>query len=222
MTIKLNYLQQLMAFICVSVTILSCSLNEADKLSNQDLNATLDYSQEASLIFDLSNRIESHFIQPNSPFRTAEIVDQESLNNYLGALDLESDYISLEDVNGIISELSQLEDEEDVEELIEQLPYTVNAKGYLNHITGGNAYENLNSIPGFSDLDISEKEIVALSNDILKEFQDRDPIDVPCPSEACTVSLMLAGAMLGGALCGLPCSIAGGVIGFLIGNSMKN
>ena len=40
MTIKLNYLQKLMVFICVSVTILSCSLKDTDKLSNQDLNTT--------------------------------------------------------------------------------------------------------------------------------------------------------------------------------------
>lgn len=143
---------------------------------------------------------------------------------YLESAGFQPGSISLETVNMIVSEISEKEGLSFLEKL-DTLNLTSIVKNKLVEMNESGYIENLQLHPEFQNLASNEKEFLLTANEMLNEFSkaaDDGYTPVPCPGSACTVSFILVGAAIGSGLCGfIPCGVVGGVIGLIIGTSIK-
>lgn len=99
-------------------------------------------------------------------------LDQTTVDYYAGLLGYSPGYLTLNQVNDVISQYG-LATDEGIEAVLDQYQLSGLAKLTLKDISDGAFYEDLNQIPGFSDLNISEKEIIEAANIFVSESQQR-------------------------------------------------
>ena len=220
---KTNILQKFILLLLVTTFITNCSSEE----TTTDDAISKDFKKEAKLVFDSYNLIEKDFSDTLSRTSSTEL-SQQQIDQYLELIGLNVGSVTVQNVNQIINEVS-LVTEEDVEFFINQTTYTQLTKSMLIEVSKGEVIYNLNTIPGFEQLNISEKEILIFSNEIAKEYMknnsssalNRSNLNQNCPSSGCGVAFAIAGAIAGNAICGVVCGIAGGIIGLIIGTAGK-
>ena len=201
-----------------TLMILNCSEKEVDtkKTPNND------YQKEAKLVVDSYDLIKNDFAQ-NFAKSTFEI-DQHLIDEYLEIIGMEAGSVSSDAVSQILNEIG-IATKKDIKFVINQTIYSPLTKSKLIEISKGDVIENLNSIPGFESLSITERDILTFSNEIVREYNysinSQTSYDVPCPSSACGAGLAIAGAIAGNAICGPACGVAGAIIGLIAGTAGK-
>ncbi len=199
-----------------ALMILNCSEKEVDA-KKTPIN---DFKKEAKLVVDSYDLIKNDFAQ-NFAKSTFEI-DQQIIDEYLEIIGMEVGSVSADAVSQILDEIG-IAIEKDVEFVINQTIYSPLTKSKLIEISKGGVIENLNSIPGFESLNITERDILTFSNEIVIEYNNSisETNSVPCPSSACGAGLAIAGAIAGNAICGPACGVAGAIIGLIAGTAGK-
>ncbi|WP_400075052.1 hypothetical protein [Winogradskyella sp. R77965] len=216
--LKTNILQKFILIFSLTLIFVSCSSEET---KSEDFNSK-DFKKESKFVIDSYNLLEQDF---NNTLAKSTELNQQQIDQHLEKIGLEAGSVTVQSVNQILKSIS-VATQEDVEFAINQTTYTSLTKNKLVEISRGEVVNDLNSIPGFNQLDITEKEILTFSNEIAIEYLNNNSnslqkTDVPCPSSACGVGFAIVGATAGSAICGLPCGIAGGIIGLIIGTAGK-
>lgn len=194
--LKTNILQKFILLFSVVTVSGSCSSEET---KFEDFSSK-DFKKEAKFVLDSYNILKED--SNNVSARTTEL-NQQQIDQYLETIGLEAGSVTVASVNQILNSIS-VATQEDIEFAINQTTYTSLTKEKLVDISAGEVVNDLNSIPGFEQLDITEKEILTFSNEIAKQYIEENQnsasrIDVPCPSSACGVGFAIVGAIAGNA-----------------------
>jgi hypothetical protein len=175
-------------------TIISCSHE-----SNTVKNDTADFKTEVNHLIDDALLIQDELSKSRNPI---EDIDQETLDYYASLLGYDPGIANVEDVNQLIEHYG-IATEEGLMSFLDQYPIDEVTKQTLDAISKGNWIENLNTVPGFSELDISEKEIIQFANTFVIESENRF---------GCGVGAFI-GIIIGGFICTPICHIIGAIIG---------
>ena len=193
---------------------------------NAELTDSAKIKKDAKFVVSSYDHLMNSLNQENSRFVIPSTLTQESIDNYLVQLNLQPGSVDVAAVTEIVSKLSDVA-EQGNDAVIESTLYSTFTKEKLKEIAEGNLVENLEVIPEFADLSLSEKELLILCNNIAREYIETHEMryggngDLDCPSSACGVAYAIIGATTGTAICGLPCGIVGGIIGLILGTAGK-
>lgn len=215
---KMKFLSLPLSFFYLFVTIVSCSPTEIDA-ENQQLKLQANEKAEKAVVLYTNLATIKNRSEYSNRGLTQDLIDE-----YLVSAGFQPGELTVATVNQIVSGLSQANNLSFEEQVltISSDPYV---KQKLLEIKESGFIEDLQNEEEFDELSFNEKKILLTSNALVGEFnkavQD-GKVDVPCPSEGCTASMVIAGAILGSAICGPLCGVFGGVIGLMFGTSLKD
>ncbi|UOK43738.1 MULTISPECIES: hypothetical protein [Flavobacterium] len=201
------------------VSVAACSPTDIGK-ENEKLNdeAKLNAKKAVGLFRDLGSSTKRGVVLGTNG------LSQELVDEYLVAAGFEPGELSVETATEILQKLGDAQGV-DFENQIYALNLSAYTKEKLIEIKETGFIEDLHIQTEFKELSDSEKVVLLNSNNLVDEFNraaQNGYIDVPCPGEACTFSLVLLGAGIGAAICGPACCVFGGVIGLIVGTSIKD
>ena len=181
-------------FLTLFPTITSCT-NDSSTINND----TADLKAEVNQVIDNVLLIQNELDNSRNPI---DDIDQETLDYYAELLGYEPGVATVEDVNELIAHYG-IATEEGLITFLDQYPIDELTKQTLDAISKGNWIENLNTIPGFSELDLTEKEIIQFANTFVLESENRI---------GCGVGAFI-GVIVGSFICTPVCQIIGSMIG---------
>lgn len=203
-----------LAFLYLFISVVSCNSNEITN-ENVELKNQAESNAKRSLSFYQNFK---KTISKNASYQRNGLT-QKLLDTYLVEAGFNEGDVTVENVNEIISKISE---SKTFNQKINETNFTDFTKNHLIEMKESGVIENLHLQPEFHTLDLHEKEALLNSNELLRAYSVQEPnTNVPCPSEACTGTLILLGAGIGGAICGPVCALAGGVIGLIVGIEIK-
>lgn len=207
-----------LALIYLMVSTLSCTTSDLNKENNELLASAKRNSKKAVSLFVEIN----HNLKLRNEFSKSGLT-QDMIDEYLVKAGMERGSVTLETVNSIVYQISEKEGLT-FEEKINTLNFSSLVKSKLIEIKETGYIEQLLIQDDFQKLTFNEKEIILNANELVGEFSkvaNDGAASVPCPGEGCTAILVLTGASVGMAVCNAPCAFIGGVVGLIIGTSMK-
>lgn len=209
-----KYLSIPLALFYLFINVVSCNSSEIVN-ENVELKNQAESSAQRTLNFYQNFK---KTISKNASYQRNGLT-QELLDSYLVEAGFNEGDVTVETVNEIVSKISE---SKTFNQKINETNFTVFAKNKLIQMKETGVIENLHLLPEFQTLALHEKEALLNSNELLRVYNVQEPsTNVPCPSEACTGTLILLGAGIGGAICGPICALAGGVVGLIIGIEIK-
>lgn len=209
-----KYLSIPLALFYLFISVVSCNSND---ITNDNIELKNQAANNAQRSFNFYQNFKKS-ISKNASYQRNGLT-QELLDSYLVEAGFNEGDVTVENVNQIISKISETKT---FNQKISETNFTNFAKNKLIQMKETGVIENLHLLPEFQTLTLHEKEALLNSNEMLRAYNVQEPTtNVPCPSEACTGTLILLGAGIGGAICGPICALAGGVVGLIIGIEIK-
>lgn len=211
-----KFLSLPLAFVYLFVSVVGCTTNDSVKPLEPLQQKAILNAKKAMAFY---NSFVNKKTKESDYSRSSGVLTQEILDEYLVSAELQPGSITIETVNQIIESIA---DDRTFNQKIGEMDFSSYAKNKILQMNQTGVIDNLHLQVGFQSLPLEEKETLLNTNELMRAYlQDPNTTDVPCPSGACTVTFMLLGIATGTAICGPPCGVAGGIIGFIIGNEMK-
>jgi hypothetical protein len=209
-----KYLSIPLAVFYLFISVVSCYTSEIINENTELRNQAESRAQKTINFYQNFKKT----ISKNTDYQRNGLT-QALLDSYLVDAGFNEGDVTVENVNEIISKISE---SKTFNQKIRETNFSAFAKNKLIEMKDMGVIENLHLMPEFQTLTLHEKEALLNSNELLRVYNVQEPTtNVPCPSEACTGTLILLGAGIGGAICGPICALAGGVVGLIIGIEIK-
>jgi hypothetical protein len=209
-----KYLSIPLAVFYLFISVVSCNTSEIINENTELRNQAESRAQKTINFYQNFKKT----ISKNTDYQRNGLT-QALLDSYLVDAGFNEGDVTVENVNEIISKISE---SKTFNQKIRETNFSAFAKNKLIEMKDMGVIENLHLMPEFQTLTLHEKEALLNSNELLRVYNVQEPTtNVPCPSEACTGTLILLGAGIGGAICGPICALAGGVVGLIIGIEIK-
>jgi len=179
---------------------------------SKEMSIQEDFEQQgAELMKKVDFIINSVFTIQNENSNSRNLIsdslDQVTVDYYAGLIGYEPGVVSLQDVLEVIDKYS-LATDYGIEYVLDEYQLTEIAKFTLADIANGSFIENLNEIPGYENLPVSEKDLIETANIFVGESQNRDL--------GCGVGAFL-GFVIGSFICSPVCQIVGVIVGCIGG-----
>lgn len=209
-----KYLAIPLALFYLFISVVSCNSSE---IANENIVLKNQAERSAQRTLNFYQNFQKTISKNTSYQRNG--LTQELLDSYLVEAGFNEGDVTVETVNKIVSKIAEAKT---FNQKINETDFTDFTKNHLIEMKETGVIENLHLEPEFQTLAIHEKEALLNSNELLRAYNFQEPsTNVPCPSEACTGTLLLLGAGIGGAICGPICALAGGIVGLIIGIEIK-
>lgn len=215
---KMKLLSLPLSIFYLFVSVVSCVPSDID---SENLQLEVQARRDAVNAVALYKKLNS--LTAKSTFN-AEGLTQETIDEYLVSAGFQPGVLTVETVSQIVSELAQKQNG-DFESEVQSMLVSPYVKQKLIEMEASGFIKDLQNEENFSELSKEEKVILLNSNALVQEFSkaaQQGDVTAPCPSEACTFSMLLLGASIGTAVCGPLCGFFGGVIGLMVGTSLKD
>lgn len=209
-----KYLSIPLALFYLFISVVSCNSSE---ITNENVELKKQAAANAKKAINFYQNFKKTISQNASYQRNG--LTQEILDNYLVEAGFNEGDVTVETVNEIVNKISE---NKTFNQKINETDFTDFTKNHLIEMKETGVIEDLHLEPEFQTLAYQEKEALLNSNELLRMYTIQEATtNVPCPSEACTGTLLLLGAGIGGAICGPICAVVGGVVGLIIGVEIK-
>ena len=197
--------QVLYIIVCLSLVFVSISCtNDNETDDTQELN--LKVQKEVDFILRSAETIREDIEEHRYPL--PNFTTQAELDNYLVLIEEPAGSISISFFNEVLGYIGEAE-EEGMQYLLNEYSYSEFAKSTLLTNSDGETISDLTQQADFLNLDISEKETILLTNLLIDNLPPENR------SSRCGIAIV-AGASIGAAICGSPCSIGGAVVGMVV------